>query len=288
MASKREGVMLCYPYSEKRFKTQYGSQALIQRKINGDRCRAVVEDGKVVLYSSQANEIKCVQHINEELQRLLPRNLQDSRNMFELDGELYVHGWPHQLIHSVVAQKSWPHVQAGEMEYHIFDIICELPQFERIDRLLRLFYYHKQEKVKLVETKMVLSVEEIQEHYVKFVREGYEGFILRNPNALYQTKKTTDIMKCKPRCQSVARIVRMHEAKTIHGEPKDMLGAFTCVDEETGVSFNVGTGYNEAQRIEMWSKGNNNWVGERLVYKYQELSVDGVPIFPVFERMVVK
>lgn len=279
MASKREGVMLCYPYSEKRFLTQYDSKGLIQRKFNGDRCKAVIENGKVTLYSSQANEITNLQHINQELSQL-PN--------ITLDGELYLHGLPHQTIHSIVAQKIYPHEQSFLMEYHVFDLITNAKQFDRLVDLHHHLDWKKlaMKKVKLVDTKVVLTVKEIEMYYQQFVNEGFEGFIIRNPKGEYVEKRSTDIMKCKPRCQSVARVIVMNVAHTLEGIQKNMLGAFQCIDEETGVRFKVGTGLTETQRKEFWARGDKAMAGERLVYKYQELSIDNTPIFPVFVRMV--
>ena len=40
--AKREGIMLAYPFDRKRL-DKYTSPLIIQPKLNGDRCRAVID-----------------------------------------------------------------------------------------------------------------------------------------------------------------------------------------------------------------------------------------------------
>jgi hypothetical protein len=56
----RTGIMLCYPFEEKRL-NKWGNKFLLQPKLDGDRCRAIFDEyGKVKLLSSEENEFNSV------------------------------------------------------------------------------------------------------------------------------------------------------------------------------------------------------------------------------------
>jgi DNA ligase-1 len=61
----------------------------------------------------------------------------------------------------------------------------------------------------------------------------------------------------------------------------EMLGSLVVQDMKTGVQFEIGTGFSREQRIEIWNNFNK-FKKNIIKYKYQELSVDSVPRFPVY------
>ena len=92
----RQGIMLCSPFEESRLK-KWRAPYILQPKLDGIRCRAIVEGkGNVKLLSSEENEILSVPHINAQLESLKIDKL-------ELDGELYIHGTPFETIESIVS-----------------------------------------------------------------------------------------------------------------------------------------------------------------------------------------
>ena len=121
---KRSGIMLCYPFEEKRL-LKWNPPFIVQPKFDGERCRAAYdEDFGWTLISSELNVHHWVPHIN---QAILFSNIPPS---VELDGELYVHGMTFEEIHSVVStQRVSLHPQHHHIQFHIFDIVdTNLPQ----------------------------------------------------------------------------------------------------------------------------------------------------------------
>ena len=64
----------------------------------------------------------------------------------------------------------------------------------------------------------------------------------------------------------------------LHEEPQWQRRALICVNRN-GVEFGIGTGFSDAQR------DHPPKLGSRVTYKYQELTRDGVPRFPVYQRV---
>ncbi len=61
---------------------------------------------------------------------------------------------------------------------------------------------------------------------------------------------------------------------------KGRLGALVC-RTESGVQFNIGTGFDADQREKLWKIGVN-LIGRYVKYKYFAIGVVEAPRFPVF------
>jgi len=281
--TKRTGIMLPYQYSLARL-SRFEPPYIVQPKLNGDRCRAVRTEKpyRYILYSSQG-KVKDfgVPHIVCRLAGLLLRH----HDYIELDGELYVHNVSHQKIRSIVSRTANLHPLYTQVEYHIYDIIVDnVCQWYRANML------HALERsitepwpIKIVPTYRVKDVSQLNILFESFLRRGYEGIIVRNKDAYYQRKRTTDLLKLKPRLEDTFKIVGATEEMSIHGERKHSLGAVVCTTRARRPErFSVGTGpvLTLEGRRSLWTT-RSNLMGAIARVKYQELSERGVPIFPV-------
>lgn len=262
----RQGIMLCYPFDPRRLE-KWGREAFIQLKLNGERCRAICFPNQVQMLSSEGNSIPFLSHIAEALMKL-------GLNGVELDGELYVHGFSLQDIHSIVSRKVNSHALSAAIEYHIFDIVENDTQRNRFVALnvidARIRGLGLTEVLKVVHPELVRTDQEIEQFLEHAMDEGYEGFVIRNPNALYQRKRSTDIMKFKPHQEDVYEIVDSIEEVSIHGTPKQALGAIVCKGDDNTL-FNVGTGFTRDDRQKLWRE-REALVGKYLKVKFQTLS----------------
>ena len=262
----RSGIMLCYPYDPRRLQ-KWGGEAFIQYKLNGERCRAICFQDKVTLYSSESNLIPFLPHINEALLKL-------GLHGVELDGELYCHGMSLQDIHSIVSRKVNQHVEFAWIEYHIFDIVEIVPQRERFTMLktieTMIVRHGLNEELKVVRPELVKSEQEIDQFLDRAMEDGYEGFVIRNPNNLYARKRSTNMMKFKPHQEDVYEIIGVQEEISITGTPKNTLGAFICRGDDDS-TFSVGSGPTQENRKQLW-QDREGLIGKYLKVKYQALS----------------
>jgi ATP-dependent DNA ligase len=269
--AKRQGIMLAYPFDEKRL-AKWGTYHL-QPKLNGVRFRAIIEDNKATLYSSSGDIINSVPHINDELEELLKDSLYT-----ELDGELYKHGMSLQQIQSIVRRTVNRHPDFMKIEAHVFDVINNSFQCKR---LLELVYIIPKREGYIIRVPFhtITRVNTYKELLNSYINQGYEGIILRNEVGFYSRKRSTDMMKVKPMNEDTYMIIGSEEEVSIHGEPKNALGSFICVSD--GEPFKVGTGLTRQQRIDYWN-GRDKLYGKWLRVKYLNLSDERkVPIIPV-------
>jgi ATP-dependent DNA ligase len=277
----RSGIMLCAPFEEKRL-LKWEPPYITQPKLDGDRCRAIIDDsGNVTLLSSEENIFDHVPHINAALEKTGLRNV-------ELDGELYRHGMLHQDIHSIVSRKVNIHSDFLDIEYHIFDVVSDMYQASRSVWLREYISQHcvPDTPLCLVSYDIAHSVEGVMSLLEDYIKMGYEGIIVRNPWGSYVRKRSVDIMKYKPRKDDYYLIINSVEEISIHGEPKNALGAIVCKGDD-GTVFRVGSGpmLTREQRQRLWQE-RAALPGKLLHVKYQHLTKDKVPRFPIAVEVV--
>ena len=266
--TRRSGVQLAYPMDLKRL-LKMPTPWIVQPKLNGERCRLIVRRGLVTMLSSEENEITSLPHIIQSVTQL---NLPD----VELDGEIYLHGMSKQEIGSFLRRKE-PKVGYERIQYHIFDLVCALPQLQRIDVLwfdlwptLAMAPCLKRVEVHSVETPARLV--DLLSHYVSL---RYEGIVVRNPKPPYVRKRTVDMLKWKPKHKDSYKIVGFEEEIDQYGTPKDTLGAIWC--EKDGERFKVSAGgFTHAHRLLIW-KTQELTLKQWLLVRYPELTDRGVP-----------
>ena len=275
--SKRSGIMLCYPFEEARL-NKWPKPWLVQPKLDGDRCRAIFDtDGHVTLLSSEENILTSVPHIVTELENMGLRDI-------ELDGELYSHGVSHQLIHGTVARTVNLHPEHGQVEYHVFDYVSDKMQIERTTTLCNNL--RPTGHIKIVQTSPAFDLGTIMSVMQKFQDEGYEGIIVRNIGYPYLRKRSTGMMKWKPRKSDYYVIKGYEEEISINGDPKSALGALV-LEGEGGERFKVGSGsfLTRENRQQLWQI-KESLINKIAHVKYQHLTDRHVPRFPVLVEIV--
>ena len=278
----RSGIQLCYPFDEKRL-AKWSPPYIVQPKLDGDRCRAVIVENSVVLLSSECNVISSVPHINAFLSRC-------GFGTIELDGELYNHGMNHQLIHGIASRSVNAHSQSDDLELHLFDIVDEsLPQIDRLKKLLLVagvLEPYSSRPVRVVPFDVCQSLEDVLRAYDSFVERGYEGIIVRELSAPYIRRRSTAVMKFKPKKEDLYEIIGFSEEVSILGVPKASLGALECRAQFGEARFHVGSGFTTDQRREYWAC-RETLIGNTVRIAYQHTTPGrGVPRFPVFVEIL--
>lgn len=165
-------------------------------------------------------------------------------------------------------------------------------------------YSPPEERAQWLSQFVVGSYDELVAHEDAAIAEGYEGLILRHPRGLYKqgrsTLKQAWMLKVKRFEDSEAEVLGvtelMHNGNELERDERGyakrsthkdgmqaagMLGALQVRDIHTGVEFDIGTGFTEEQRINLW-KGRRYLIGKLVKYKSFAIGVKDKPRFPVF------
>jgi len=239
----------------------------VQPKLNGVRC--LYQNGKFM--SRKGKEYTVLDHLVPELNVL---------NIDIPDGEIYVHGMTLQEIIRRVKKERGPKTE--ELQYWIYDQVNDKVFAQRITELhIRFGVLERsilvgQSRLKQVQTELVKSDEEIKKWHDKFVQDGYEGVIIRNTEGLYKVKhRSKDLQKYKEFIDKEFEIIGGHE-----GTGPDAGTVVFEVKTKEGQVFSVRPRGTREIRTE-WYNDIKKLINKKLTVRYQNLSEDGIPIFPV-------
>ena len=127
---------------------------------------------------------------------------------------------------------------------------------------------HKQEVCK--------SQEHLDTEMTRVIDIKGEGLMLKDPNSLYERKRSDKLLKVKKFDDAEAEVIG-HEAGTKNFT--GMCGAIRVKHCDSGVIFKIGSGFTAAQRK------SPPKIGSKVTFKYQGLTNYKIPRFPIYLRM---
>jgi DNA ligase-1 len=261
-----------------------GYPVLVSPKLDG--IRAIVKDGIVL-----SRSLKPIP--NKYVQRLFASRFENC------DGELIV-GSPtsdacyRDSLSGVMTEEGEP-----DVKFWMFDHIefPDEPYVYRRDRLKHTRFSPVLEQVLVTNESEVLYYEE------QCLTMGYEGLILRDPEAKYKYGRSTAregyLLKLKRFVDAEAEVIgfeeRMHNGneatiselgrtkRSSHKANKSGrgdLGALVC-QLPSGVEFNIGTGFTDDERAAIW-KDRDSFIGRLAKFKSFPIGSKDAPRHPVF------
>lgn len=191
---------------------------------------------------------------------------------YPLDGELWVGRGEFQKTVSIVRRQDGGE-QWRDVTFLVFDLPTSKEKFE--DRVMALQKWEEDMSpghAKVVAHKRCRDLDHLSEHLEDVLAVGGEGLMLREPGSLYESNRSTTLLKVKKFFDTEAVVVSHVPGR---GRHKGRLGALK-VRLPSGTEFSVGSGFSDAQRE------TPPTVGSVISFRYQELTKDGVPRFPTF------
>lgn len=250
----------------------------IEVKLDGVRVITIVyPDGRVDQFSRNGKELVNFPHIKDQIAKIAG---QFTEPMI-LDGEVMSSSF--QDLMKQVHRKS--DVQSNDAVLHLFDSI-PLIQFEagksastQEARSEWVYQWHKANKDVLPNVTVVghelvdLDTPEGRQRYKEInasaIAGGYEGIMLKDPNAGYECKRTASWLKLKPFIEVSLEVVAVEEGT---GRNVGKLGALVCEGDDDGkrILVNVGSGFSDDDRDAYWV------AREEVVGKIVEVRADAV------------
>lgn len=256
--------MLAKLFQNEKHKLAY--PVLTQPKLNGFRCMAIKQDGIVSCWSKVGNRFQTTLNIELALQDMMVEGEC-------VDGELYKHGVPfEELSGSIRNVKN----NASVAELHLYDIVgVTTPQVIRIAKLQA--YASRHELIKVVETKQAKSEEEVLANSAEYVRQGYEGGMVRTLYDFYRINyRNAKLLKVKNFDETEFEVVSFTNGKGtdegcviwVCGTPLNEIG-----DRRT---FNVRPRGTLKRRAEQFKNGYD-YIGKFLTVRHLGLNKSGIP-----------
>lgn len=256
---------------------------LIQPKINGVRATIHMDSTGAIKILSKSGLRYKLPHITAFLQNTdifnktwvtLDENGEEVEvegNSLILDGELYIHGESLQVIGSAVDSFN---MDTHRVKFIAFDLA--IPDISNIERIVLLksivtSAYGIDNPIEVIPTKKINGDSKVQSLTDDYIREGYEGAILRDINAKYQFgKRPVTMCKLKRHIDEEFKIIDIVRQKK---DPD--LGMFYCTTKD-GMEFSVTPSMTLEQKRELLYM-KHLYVGKLLTCSFYEYTDAGIP-----------
>ncbi len=243
----------------------------IEVKLDGVRVLAIVRtNGHVSLFSRNGKSLDNFPHIEEQISAVVKKD--PPKYDLVLDGEVMSSSF--QDLMKQVHRKS--DVEAQDAVLHLFDM-CPLDKFQegkwdkdQETRSLYVYEWHKKHKADLPNVAVVghelvdLNTDEGKKRFKEInqfaIDGGYEGIMIKDPNAPYECKRTTSWLKLKPFIEVSLSVVAVEEGT---GKNVGKLGALVCEgeDDNRSIRVNCGSGFTDSDRDTFWA-GRETLIGQ--------------------------
>ena len=241
-------------------KSKLSSKVYVQPKLDGIRLMLGRRGGEIVMMTRTG---KPVTGMEQALNDPAVKKLQEGE---WVDGEAYSKDIPFEEISGKFRKNS----SCPELEFHVFDTFDLNNISESFEKRC-----YKIARWKNTVPMALIDPSRIEEFHDKFVAEGYEGIIIREPHSAYEIGyRSRNLLKFKKFDTNEFKIVGCEE-----GTAKDA-GTAIFVCECSGGTFNVRPKGTLAVRKEYWENRDQH-MGQMLTVKHQGTSVEGIPRFPV-------
>ena len=243
--------------------SKVSGQKLIEVKLDGVRVITIVRtDGRVDMFSRNGKELANFPHVTEQISAVVKKT--PPPYDIVLDGEIMSSSF--QDLMTQVHRKS--DVKANDAILNLFDM-CPLEDFEKgawdksqtVRSQMVQAWVEKNHadlpNVTCLANELVdLDTAEGQLRYKEInaqaVAGGYEGIMIKDPEAGYECKRSVAWLKLKPFIEVSLEVVDVEEGT---GRNVGRLGAIVCqgVDDGKTIRVNVGSGFSDSDRDSYWA-----------------------------------
>ena len=243
--------------------TKITGKKLLEPKLDGVRAVTVIdfESRTVTMYTRNGKVLENFGHITKYLED----NLDNIGRSYVMDGEVVSSSF--QALMKEVHRKE--NVQANDARLCLFDIVplVEFKQGKSVMAQRRRSKFLKENFSKIFTDsgciEIIPQIEvnldefigdiEYRDYNKKMVAEGFEGIMIKDPEAKYECKRSVSWLKQKPFIEVSLSITAVEEGT---GRNVGRLGALVCqgVDDDKTISVNVGSGFSDSNRTAYWQE----------------------------------
>jgi DNA ligase-1 len=253
---------------------------ICEEKYDGVRVIAFVSGNEVKFYTRAFNEIpnNYLEKISEECLALIKNS--------GLQGEWFFDGELTDLNRKSVSGKVTQMLKGKPMNsigddliYNVFDLEDAdtlksgkgiIPFDVRRSTLEGVFNTYKTSSLVLADSFLTKEKEDIYAYYNKIVANGGEGVILKNPEHVYECKRSKNWIKLKEVNDCDLIITGWYPGE---GKREGFIGGFYCEDKSGTIKVKVGAGFTDKD-LENLSKDPDSLAGSICAIQYNVIISD--------------
>lgn len=208
---------------------------------------------------------------------------------FALDGELYAKELKFEEIQASVMDKLPDEKAWGRLKFHIFDV----PEasgglLARLEVLAKFLKNEPNDNLIIIKQIKMRDNAQFLKFAENIIANGGEGAVVREPNAPYERKRSKNALKFKKFKDAECEVISINKGG---GKYANLAGSLTCKalggkddkekagEPKEGTIFKIGSGLSDKNRQDPPK------IGSMITYKFQNLTTNGKPRFPIFLRI---
>lgn len=265
-----------------------------QRKYDGSRGIAIVENGKATLWSRTRKPINCVPHIIKELERLFPTG------KIILDFENYNHDY-HDRFQDLMSiiRKNEPEGPYTDIQMFVYDCLeCSWDNITMASSYKQRFNSYtrnlKDKSTIVIATPAWIckDFKELIRYYEQALADGYEGGMAKNLDAPYESgKRSKEILKMKEFEDGEGVVIGM---ETGRGKESDAAATFIvrgklnkdkkfvpCGEEDPAAVVFYPRLRCSLEEKRAYLKNKQEYIGKIFTFTYKRLTDAGIPYIPI-------
>lgn len=187
----------------------------------------------------------------------------------DLDGELVIPGMEFFEMNGLIRRED----EKPSCMYYVFDFPhATMTAWERYEVYRETFKNNRFPHIHPVKAHWLANEKEYDQFHAMVLKVGFEGTVIKDPNAKYFDGKKWMQQKRVPVKSIEGTIVGFEEGK---GKRKGMLGKFICkLDDDTIVRLGTGKGMTNAFLQEVWDN-QDKYRGQRAKIEFKDYTPTG-------------
>ncbi|WP_223227832.1 DNA ligase [Campylobacter concisus] len=208
---------------------------------------------------------------------------------FALDGELYAKELKFEEIQASVMDKLPDEKAWSRLKFHVFDV----PEasgglLTRLEILAKFLKNKPNQNLIIIKQIKMRNNAQFLKFAESIIAKGGEGAVVREPNAPYERKRSKNALKFKKFKDAECEVIAVNKGS---GKYANFAGSLTCKalgskddkekagEPKEGTIFKIGSGLSDKNRQDPPK------IGSIITYKFQNLTSNGKPRFPIFLRI---
>ena len=261
-------VMLCTPLNEKSIK-KINWPAYVQVKYDAARVAIIVKEGNIT-YFTRNGKVYNIENPQLDADIL---SIADGKDV-HIDGELYQESGD-RVSSNAVTTKFVRNTATAEDNLKVRIVLWDLvdltgfnegkdktPYSIRLHKLTEKVLTVNSDYVTIATTKELVTIEQAKEWSNELIREGEEGVIIKNKDAVWEGKRSAHCIKIKEELESDLKIVSLEYGQ---GKFTNACGAIQCESSDGKVKVSVGSGLNDELRLGEFHPDNNDTLKGRII-----------------------
>lgn len=271
------GPMLAHKWDDYGDDVKY--PVFVQPKLDGMRCIVQLSG----MFSRNGKPVLSAPHIHHALSTILKKN-----PTLVFDGELYNHDLKDDFDRIMsLAKQGKPTAEdlaasERDLQYWVYDLFDSAnpkrPYAERLKLLKELI--GNSDCVRVIPNHQKHDRDGVSRMFEAFVSEGYEGAMTRNPQSVYENKRSRELLKVKNFIEEEFELVRFEEGR---GNRAGM-ATRAILKMKDGRTFEAGMIGSHAvcKRLLVEQEA---LIGKMATVKFFNYTPDGIPRFGKFKAI---